>query len=480
MSTCAQKCPVLFVRFSGGGDAVVANLREAVSGVQGLQLEVCPSPAALSLLKRQAFGLLVLHVTESGSAAAAAALVKAAAGLAYPIETLVIGEPGQSEQGLTLLRAGAADYLERPLDLRRLALRIDLLTLRARRQPATRPESVNLVRERAGEDDFLYCPTVAMGSIMDQVARVAPIATTVLIQGETGTGKTRLAQVIHNLSSRREKRFLVVNCAALPANLIESELFGHVKGAFTGADRNRTGKFAEAAGGTLFLDEIDALPLEMQAKLLRVVEDKVFEPVGSNDSIPMTARLITACNTTLTEAVRAGRFRSDLFFRINVVSFEMPPLREQAMVFPMLVRHFVEKLSSEVGRDITGVTPEAMAALTEYQWPGNVRELRNAIERAVALRLGGEIDFDDLPDAVRNGPQRALNSALTETAEMPALVEASRLTLAETKAEAETAMILSTLQRNRHNKARTATELGISRETLYKKLHRYGLFNEVA
>jgi transcriptional regulator with PAS, ATPase and Fis domain len=243
-------------------------------------------------------------------------------------------------------------------------------------------------------------------------------------------------------------------------------MFGHVKGAFTGADRDRAGKFADAADGTLVLDEVDSLPPELQAKLLRVVEDRVFEPVGSNKSQPMRARLIAAGNRPLDREVEAGKFRADLFFRLNVVTFHVPPLRERLpQAFAAMIEQFVAEFAGRAGRAIPGLTPEARAALEQFSWPGNVRELRNAIERAVALRPEGLIELDDLPDTVRAGVR------------LPVSQPPPDASLAEAKHSAEATRIADALRKNRNNRLKAAAELGISRMTLYKKLHRYGMFD---
>jgi transcriptional regulator with PAS, ATPase and Fis domain len=294
---------------------------------------------------------------------------------------------------------------------------------------------------------------------MEQVQRVAPQLTTLLLTGETGTGKTRLARLIHDLSPRRDKPFQVLNCGGLAANLIESEMFGHVKGAFTGADRDRTGKFAEAGCGTLLFDEIDLLSPTLQAKLLQAVEERVFEPVGSNKSLPLQARLIVATNRPLEQEVAAGRFRSDLYYRLNVVAFYLPPLRERASVIRAMVSQFISEFATRNGAQVYGIAPAALQALEGYHWPGNVRELRNIVERAVALCPGQEIQLEDLPEAIRPvGPAPATEG-----------------TLSQTKEEAESARISNALEKHGNNRLRAAAELGISRMTLYKKLHKYGL-----
>jgi DNA-binding NtrC family response regulator len=483
MYSIAQACRIVFFAPDKSDLELVSGVTDAIQGVPRVRLAIATSlDEARSLLGSPGVALLLVHVRRPEDVPAIADLVRAANALVEPVKTVVLGERGQTKAGLTLLRAGVADYLERPLDMRRLALLTDVLTVRARLElarPATAPTHP--------PDDAPVLPDLAgpMRQVLEQVRRVAPTDSTVLLEGETGTGKTRLARAIHNLSPRRHLPLLVVNCAALSATLIESEMFGHVRGAFTGADRNRTGKFAEAAGGTLVLDEIDSLPIELQAKLLRVVEERVFEPVGSNASQPMRARLIATANRPLGREAEAGRFRSDLFFRLSVVTFELAPLRDRREVLPVLVGQFVRELGTRAGRSVTGVTPTALAALTAYAWPGNVRELRNVIERAVVLLSGGEIGAADLPDAVRaaaDGTTEGL--ALADTAEVPALsasqappADGLRQTLAETASGAEAVRIIAALQNNNNNRGQAASELGISRETLYKKLHRYGLFD---
>ncbi len=309
------------------------------------------------------------------------------------------------------------------------------------------------------------------------VHRVAPQNATVLLCGETGTGKTCLARVIHEQSPRRDKPFLVINCGTMSANLIESELFGHVKGAFTGADRDRTGKFAEVGEGTLLLDEIDALPLSLQAKLLRVPEERVFEPVGSNRTCAMKARLVGASNRDLEREVAEGRFRADLYYRLNVVSFALPPLRERREMIAPLVERFRADFAARNGRPIQGISEEAQTALQQYDWPGNIRELRNVVERAVALCAGPFVELSDLPGAVqRCVVQPAASVAASVPAELDFFCEG---TLAKTVEEAECLRITTALRQHKNNRLRAAAALGISRMTLYSKLRRFGLLETV-
>ncbi|HEV3162653.1 MAG TPA: sigma 54-interacting transcriptional regulator, partial [Isosphaeraceae bacterium] len=261
-------------------------------------------------------------------------------------------------------------------------------------------------------------------------------------------------------------------------NLIESEMFGHVKGAFTGADRDRAGKFTDVGRGTLLLDDIDALPLPLQAKLLRAVEERVFEPVGSNAPQPMLARLIVASSRPLDREVAAGRFRADLYFRLNVVSFALPPLRDRRTVIRPLAFRFVSEYAARNGREVRGISPEAMRVLEGYNWPGNIRELRNTIERAVSLCVGRDIHVFDLPDSVQPSDDRAAPAPGLRT--MIPSPPVARSPLAQIKEAAEVSRILEALERHKDNRLRAAMELGISRMTLYKKLHKYGLMSETS
>jgi transcriptional regulator with PAS, ATPase and Fis domain len=318
-----------------------------------------------------------------------------------------------------------------------------------------------------------------MQGLAEQIRRVAPQDTTLLLVGETGTGKTRLARLVHDLSPRRDEPFLVVDCGALTANLIESELFGHIKGAFTGADRDRQGKLAAAAGGTLLLDEVNSLPLPLQAKLLRAVDERAFEPVGSNRSQPVRARLIAACNVALEQEVAAGRFRSDLYYRLNVIAFYLPGLRDRRGSVVPLARKFLAEFAARNRPDVRGLSAAAARALEAHDWPGNIRELRNVIERAVALAPGPEIGLEDLPEALRGGaarPPLPAAPAGPAAALTPVPPVAPSRTLAGAKEEAEILRITEALQRHGNNRLRAAAELGISRMGLYKKLRKYGLF----
>jgi len=328
----------------------------------------------------------------------------------------------------------------------------------------------------AEPDPFFDAFPAEFRQLRDQLLRVVPQETTLLLTGETGTGKTRLARIVHELSPRRDEPFLVVDCGALSVSLIESELFGHVRGAFTGADRDRPGKLAAVGKGTLLLDEVNSLPLPLQTKLLRAVDERVFEPVGANKGQPLRARLIAASNAALESEVTDGRFRADLYYRLNVVSFYLPPLRERRTVVASLARKFLDEFVARNRPDVHALSDEAVRVLEDYHWPGNVRQLRNVIERAAALCRGPDLLVADLPEVVR--------CHVSEGPPCPPVPEPESLsqdegsanpTLAQTKAQAEVLRITEVLRKNGNNRLRAAAELGISRMGLYKKLHKYRL-----
>ena len=300
--------------------------------------------------------------------------------------------------------------------------------------------------------------------LMAQVRRAAPLDLTVLLTGETGSGKTRLARLIHDLSPRREQPFVAVDCSTLAPGLAESELFGHARGAFTGAARDRAGKLATAAAGTLVLDEINSLPLALQGKLLRAVEERVFEPVGTDRLQSVRARVIAAANVPLETEVEAGRFRADLYHRLNVIAFRVPALRERRGCIVPLAEAFLRESAARNGRaDLAGFSPAAAELMEAYPWPGNVRELRNAVDRAVALCTGVEIDVRDFPD-----PICRFNPVCPGRREpLPPLQQ--------WKEGLEAQWVREALRRHNEHRSKVAHELGISRVALYKKLRKYGL-----
>jgi DNA-binding NtrC family response regulator len=471
----AHSLPVI----STGSDASLTQvLEETVRSVGHLHLvTVTGVDEAICRAGQERVGLVLIHQVEGEDASEAARLIRGLSAGGRKAAVIVLSDRHRAGEALMLLRLGAVEYLSRPLDLNRIAYLIDSLTLESRyaapRTAVVPVEDAGLVRHTIDGENFLYMATTGMGRLMKQINRVASRDATILLGGETGTGKTQLARLIHDLSGRRGEPFHVVNCGALSAALIESEMFGHVRGAFTGADRDHTGKFQVVGRGTLLLDEVDSLPPALQAKLLRVVENRLFEPVGSNRTVPMRARLIAASNRSLDQEVAAGRFRADLFYRLNVVHFELPPLRQRDEIVLPLAEEFAAESAGRCGRPAPAIDARAARALKGYSWPGNIRELRNVIERAVALCDGDRIEFDDLPDPVRateraRPPVRVVDESPAPEAEG---------TLSEFKEVVELTRIRDALRKHDNNRLRAAAELGISRMTLYTKLHKYGLMS---
>jgi two-component system response regulator HydG len=470
-------------------------VEEVVSQIHGVQFVLDKDhDAACKRVDREQVSLILYHLVPTGHVADLTRLLSTVSATGRKVPVLAISDEHHAKQALTLLRLGVAEYFSRPLDLSRLGYLIDVLTIDARyghTRAMVEEPSAEVVLSLDEETPFIFGSGEQMSRTIDQIKRVAPLETTILLGGETGTGKTRLAGVIHRLSPRRDHPFLTINCGALAANLIESEMFGHVKGAYTGADAERTGKFAAVGRGTLFLDEVDSLSPSLQAKLLRVVEERAFEPVGSNKTQRLQARLIAASNRPLEAEVAAGRFRSDLFYRLNVVAFDLPPLRDRKEVIPPLARSLLGETSARNGLGVKEIAPTAVQALLGYSWPGNIRELRNVMERAAALAHGPAVTVGDLPDHLHpaagaepsnwalpatspSTTEDALPLAAAPPARAPAF-SSRQTTLAASKDLAERAVIGEALERNGNNRLRAAAELGISRMSLYKKLHKYGL-----
>jgi DNA-binding NtrC family response regulator len=482
-------------------DSSLADVvRGTMGATQGFHLAIAEDidTACVQILSNLQTFVTLVHLDDKTNVAGLTRILQTSAMAGRPLVTIVIMEQANPEQALTLARLGVAECLSRPLDLSRLSYLIDVLTIGARhrihRVPAQTPDSVE-VQSLGDHPPFLFIAKGRMGRMIEQINRIAPFATTIMLGGETGTGKTHLAGAIHAISPRCGQPFVTISCGALAPNLVESEMFGHARGAFTSADVERTGKFAAVGRGTLFLDEIDSLPLELQSKLLRVVEQRVFEPVGSNKTTHLRARLIVASNRPLEQEVAAGRFRADLFYRLNVVAFEIPPLRERTELIPALAHAMLADMGERNGRRIERIAPDALHALLAHAWPGNIRELRNLIERAVALCHGHVLGLEDLPEFLqRPAAPPGASSASAGVKALPAVVcpttdtalsgrEAApltaRATLAESKDQVERAVITEALLRNGHNRLRAAADLGISRMTLYKKLHKYGLVGGV-
>lgn len=416
--------------------------------------------AALQEIEQGGVEVALLHVTGPEDEDQAACLLKELMDRPSHLPVIVLSESDELDLRRRFLELGAVDSLARPLNLSRLAFLLDILTVphRCAAVPAAASPPPSSV------DGFLFV-TGAMRALYEQFAAVAPLETTLLLTGETGTGKSHVSQVIHKLSPRRQKPFVVVECGGLSPTLLESELFGHVRGAFTGADRDHTGKFATVEDGTILLDEIDCVPLDAQVKLLRVLERRVFEPLGSNRLMPFRARIIAASNQPLDCQVAAGRFRSDLFYRLNVVDFHLPPLRDSREAIRPLAEKFLTTFAARDRRQIAGLTAAALGAMEAYDWPGNIRELRNTVERAVALCRREQIDLRDLPEPVRRSSGRVAPTANSGDPPVGNQLVAARR-------QGELLRVLEALRHHGNNRTQAAAELGISRVALYKKLRK--------
>jgi len=360
------------------------------------------------------------------------------------------------ERAVQAIKDGAYDFQEKPLDLTVLRATVKSAVEKRREEPRNRAVRARLAGER---HQLVLGASVGMRKVVEQAHRVARTNATVLLTGESGTGKELIARLVHRESLRVRGPFVPVNCAGLTESIIESELFGHVKGAFTGAVRSKKGKFELAEGGTLFLDEIGEIPMNVQVKLLRVLQEREVERVGGEEPVRIDVRLVCATHRDLDTLVKEGRFREDLYYRIKVIVLRLPPLRERAEDIPQLADHFRLLANERNHREIAGFSDAALERLQSYPWPGNVRELQNVVEQAVVLAPGERIEADDLPEEVTGdrGPQDVLNIAVGTTL-----------------AQSEKELILETLRKTGGNKTQAARLLGIGVRTLYRKLEEYG------
>ncbi len=370
---------------------------------------------------------------------------------------------GQIEGAVRAIKEGAYDYITKPL----IDDSVKMILNRALEQQQLKQENIRLKKQLGllAGDSALIGRDHKMQKLFEMLDSVADSRATVMLTGESGVGKTLIARTIHTRSTRKDNPFVEVSCGSLPESLLESELFGHAKGAFTGAVADKEGKFQVANGGTVFLDEIGDAPLSMQIKLLRVIQDRVFERVGDNRTIKTDVRLIVATNKDLEEEVKAGRFREDLFYRIKVLSLHIPPLRERLRDLRMLAEHFSRKYAEENDKEIAGISDEAIALMHKHDWPGNVRELENAIERAVILCNGGEITPADLPfDAPADTPEEFVPADDSEI-----------LPLKEALEEPEKKILRRALEAHNWSRSDAAEALEINRSTLFKKMRKLGL-----
>jgi DNA-binding NtrC family response regulator len=436
-------------------DLAMCSVLEDGLSRRGMQVRTCAEPAkALELLGKEEFDVLLTDLQMPG--ATGITLCQESLAIRPGLPVIVITAFGSLESAIAAMRAGAYDFITKPFELDVLAMALR----RAVQYTRLRQNIVRLEHQLTQEPPHpeILGKSRAMARVFERLGRTADSEVTVLVMGESGTGKELVARALHDSSPRRDGPFVAVNCAALPEALFESELFGHAKGAFTGANSSRSGLIARAQSGTLFLDEIGELPLPVQAKLLRALQERVLRPVGSDQEVAFDVRLITATNRDLLAAVDEGRFRSDLYFRINVLDIHLPPLRDRGNDVLLLAQQHLERTARLAGKPVRGISPEAAAKLLSYAWPGNVRELHNCIERAVALARFDHITLDDLPDTVR----KYTSSHVLVVADNP-----SEFVPLE---EVEKRYILRVLETAQGNRSVAARILGLDRKTLQRKL----------
>ena len=430
--------------------AIRETLSEILSDEGYLVTSVGTGEEGLRLLLEENYDLVFLDVWLKDRDGLS--ILEVSDGRRREIPVVMISGHANVETAVRAVRLGAYDFLEKPLSLERV-----ILTAQKAIERRDLLAEVASFRDRESQE-VLLGDSPAMRRLKAEIARVAPTDARVLIVGENGTGKELVAQAIHRLSPRADGRLVEVNCAAIPEELIESELFGHVKGSFTGAAEDRRGKFEEADGATLFLDEVADMSAKTQAKVLRALQDGRFSPVGGSKPIASDARVLSATNKNLTEEIRHGTFREDLYFRLAVVPIDVPPLRERVQDIPELANHFLRQASARFGRKPKSLSPSALEALAAYRWPGNVRELKNLIERLMILSPAEEIGRKDL--------QFSPDEAEPVPADAP---------LRDAREDFERRYILAALRRHRGNVSRAAEALQIERSNLYRKLKSYGI-----
>lgn len=395
-------------------------------------------------------------------------LIKALQALGSQTEFIVITGHGTIETAVEAMKLGAYDYIEKPFD------RQSLLKLVRKALDKHRLVSENLSLrqqlEQQEEDSLIIGHSPRMRNILEMIHQVAPTTATVLIEGESGTGKELIARLIHRSSARERQPCIKVNCAALPEPLLESELFGHEKGSFTGAVEAHRGKFEQADGGTIFLDEVGEMSPAMQVKLLRVLQEREFERVGGSRSVAVDVRVLAATNRNLEQLAEQQLFRQDLFFRLNVIHLRLPPLRERKEDIHLLAHHFLKKFSLRNQKQLEGFTAEALHLLQEYHWPGNIRELQNAVERCVILTRGKLVDVADLPERLSRSRQPGTPGTGAYGNDPPLARQPVSIPFGTPLAEVETLYVQETLARLKNDKVLTASLLGINLRTLYRRL----------
>ncbi len=432
----------------------------------GYRVDGCGSgEEALQLLGKEPFDIVITDLFLPDITGID--ILKKAKGVYPTIEVILITGHASAETAVRAMKEGAFDYITNPLNFEELRV---IITKAVEKQRIL-SENISLKKQLRDKYEFsnIIGSSPAMQKVFSRITKVIKTDSTVLILGDSGTGKELIAKAIHSNGPRRDNPFIAVHCGAIPENLLESELFGHTKGSFTGAIRDKIGKFEAANHGTIFLDEVATLPMHLQIKLLRVLQEQEVERVGSNKPIKLDVRIISATNVNLEEEVKKGTFRDDLFYRLNVIPVILPPLRERVEDILPLVRHFLAKYCKEMDRPPMSITREALMAMEVYNWPGNVRELENAVERTVALTEGDQITLSDLPSNIA----RRYN----EQEELPTRVTSRGVDLVKVLSEIEQKMIGDALSLSDGVKARAAALLNINRTTLVEKMRRLGMDN---
>jgi two-component system, NtrC family, response regulator AtoC len=419
---------------------------------------------ALSLLRKGGIDLMVSDLHMPGMDGLR--LLKKMNEESLQVPVIIVTAKGEVSSAVEAMKLGASDYIQRPFDLETLEIAIE----KALSVSKLKDEIAFLKEEIQPADNILIGDSPAMKKVKELIQKVAPEKATAFLVGETGTGKELVAQAIHQNSTRKNALFVALNCAAIPAEMMESEIFGHERGAFTGALKERIGKFEMADGGTLFLDEITEMPIALQAKLLRALQEGVIERLGSNHSINVDIRVIAATNREPLEAIKEGRLREDLYYRLNVFQIQIPRLHERYGDIPLLTKHFLALRKKDI-------TTEAMLALTAYRWPGNVRELENVLERAAIIAKGNMIDVVDLPMDIRSPDPNQSPIPARQAVNLHSISEQDSLSIPAATDLLEKQMIIEALKRTNGNKSKAAKLLEISERTLWYKISKNNLID---